>query len=277
MEQFPTPRIAIRGGQYQSAEVLSLLTSVKKGASIIEAFTGSQRDWSVIELSARLDMPQPTIHHFLSSFKELGWITQDRATKRYRLGVRLWEIGCSAINFREVTESARPHLSSLVDDSGETAHLGMISSEDPGSVIYIDRVDSQQPVRVVTMIGSRAPSHSSAMGKAILAFNDALREQVLANPLEHVTQFTITDPRLLAEDLQQTRERGYSIGRGEFAGEMIGVAAPVFDHAGKAIYGVGIWAQAARMTPEDLDRKAPAVMAAAQKISRSLGYIGTVR
>lgn len=251
-----------------------MLTSVKKAAHIIEAFSGDQRDWSVIELSLHLDMPQPTIHHFLSSFKELGWITQDRATKRYKLGVRLWEIGCCAINFREVTESARPHLAALVDESGETAHLGMISTEDPGAVIYVDRVDSQQPVRIVTMIGSRAPSHSSAMGKAILAFNDILRDHVLRGPLEQVTKFTITDPDLLAIDLQQTRERGYSIGRGEFAGEMVGIAAPVYDHAGKAIYGVGIWAQVARMAPDDLSRKAPAVVAAAQKISRSLGYIG---
>lgn len=250
-----------------------MLTSIKKAAHIIEAFTGRQRDWSVLELSAHLDMPQPTIHHFLSSFKELGWITQDRSSKRYRLGVRMWEIGCSAINFTEVTESARPHLAALVDESGETAHLGMISSEEPGSVIYIDRVDSQQPVRIVTMIGSRAPSHSSAMGKAILAFNDALREQVLAGPLAQITQFTITDPMLLAADLQRTRDRGYSIGRGEFAGEMIGVAAPVYDHSGKPIFGVGIWAQAASMTPGDLDRKAPAVVAAAQKISRALGFI----
>lgn len=252
-----------------------MLTSVKKAAHIIEAFASDQRDWSLIELSLHLDMPQPTIHHFLASFKELGWITQDRASKRYKLGVRLWEIGCAAINFREVTESARSHLAALVDESGETAHLGTISTEDPKSVIYVDRVDSQQPVRIVTTIGSRAPSHSSAMGKAILAFNDVLREQVLRGPLEQVTRFTITDPELLAADLQQTRVRGYSIGRGEFAGEMVGIAAPVYDHSGKAIYGVGIWAQAVRMTPDDLLRKAPAVMAAAQKISRSLGYIGT--
>jgi DNA-binding IclR family transcriptional regulator len=72
-----------------------LLTSVKKASSIIEAFVGTQRDWSILELSKRLDMPQPTIHHFLSSFKELGWVTQDHATKRYRLGIKLWEIGCA--------------------------------------------------------------------------------------------------------------------------------------------------------------------------------------
>ena len=251
-----------------------MLTSVKKGASIIEAFVSNQRDWSILELSERLGMPQPTIHHFLSSFRDLGWVVQDRQTKRYRLGVKLWEIGCSAINFREVTESARPHLAKLVDDCGETAHLGLIAPEDPGMVVYVDRVDSQQPVRIVTMIGSRAPSHSSAMGKAILAHNDDLSASVLSQPLEQVTAFTITDPKLLWEDFRLTRERGYSLGRGEFAGEMIGIAAPVFDHVGNVTVGVGIWAPAMRLTPEKVERSAPMVVDAAKKISRSLGFLG---
>ncbi|MFT4002235.1 MAG: IclR family transcriptional regulator [Rhizobium sp.] len=251
-----------------------MLTSVKRAASIIEAFLGARRDWSILELSQRLDIPQPSIHHVLSSFKELGWVTQDRATKRYRLGIKMWEIGCAAINFREVAESARPHLSALVDRCGETAHLGMIGAENPGTVIYVDRVDSQQPVRIVTVIGSRAPSHSSAMGKAILAHNDEFRAHVLASPLEQVTQYTMTDPQLLAEDLRQTRERGYSIGRGEFAGEMIGIAAPVFDHVGNVSLGVGIWAPSVRMTMDFMQAAAPQVMETAKNISRTLGYLG---
>lgn len=251
-----------------------MLTSVKKAASIIEAFVGSQRDWSILELSQRLDIPQPTIHHFLSSFRDLGWVTQDRTTKRYRLGIKLWEIGCAAINFREVAESARPFLSELVEVSGETAHLGTVAIEDPGTVIYIDRVDSQQPVRIVTMIGSRAPSHSSAMGKAILAHNLEFETHVLARPLEPVTQYTITDPQALADDLRHTRERGYSIGRGEFAGEMIGIAAPIFDHVGNVNLGVGIWAPSVRMTPDFIKTAAPQVVATARNISRALGYLG---
>lgn len=251
-----------------------MLTSVKRAASIIEAFLGAQRDWSILELSVRLDMPQPTIHHFLASFKELGWVTQDRATRRYRLGIKLWEIGCAAINFREVAENARPCLSALVEACGETAHLGMIGAESPGTVIYVDRVDSQQPVRIVTAIGSRAPSHSSAMGKAILAFNDEFRDRVLTGHLEPVTQYTLTDPKLLAEDLRQTRERGYSIGRGEFAGEMIGIAAPIFDHIGNVGLGVGIWAPSVRMTPDFIQSAAAQVVETAANISRRLGYLG---
>lgn len=251
-----------------------MLTSVKKAATIIEAFTGGQREWTILELSRALGMPQPSVHHVLATFRELGWVAQDPTTKRYRLGIKLWEVGCAAVNFREVSESARPFLRELVEACGETAHLGMVPVENPGTVVYVDRVDSSQPVRIVTMLGSRAPSHSSAMGKAILAHNPEFEAAALAEPLEKVTAYTIVEPELLREDLRQTRERGYSIGRGEFAGEMVGIAAPVFERAGAAALGVGIWAPAAQMTPDVIERAAPQVMAAARSISRALGYLG---
>ncbi|SDV48744.1 DNA-binding transcriptional regulator, IclR family [Chitinasiproducens palmae] len=251
-----------------------VLTSVKKAATIIEAFVGGQREWTILELSRKLGMPQPTVHHFLASFRELGWITQDSATKRYRLGIKLWEIGCASVNFRELAESARPHLRKLVEACGETAHLGMISNEDPTTVVYVDRVDSSQPVRIVTMLGSRAPSHSSAMGKAILAHNADFEARVLAGPLEAVTPHTLIEPKAFRRDLQQTRARGYSIGRGEFAGDMIGIAAPVYDRVGAVALGVGIWAPAARMTREVIERDAPKVVEAAHGISRTLGFLG---
>lgn len=251
-----------------------MLTSVKKAATIIEAFVGNRREWTILELSRFLGMPQPSVHHFLSAFRELGWVAQDPQTKRYRLGIKLWEIGCAAVNFREVAESARPFLRDLVNACGETAHLGMVPTDNPRSVVYVDRVDSSQPVRIVTMLGSRAPSHSSAMGKAIIAHNPEFEMVVLGGDLEKVTAYTIVDPEQLREDLRQTRERGYSIGRGEFAGEMIGIAAPIYERAGAATLGVGIWAPATRMTPDFIETSAPHVITTARNISRALGHLG---
>ncbi len=249
-----------------------MLTSIKKTVAILDAFVGDRREWSVLELSRALDMPQPSVHHVLSTLRALGWIAQDPLTKRYRLGIRLWEIGCAAVNFREVAETARPFLRELVQLCGETAHLGMISRETPREVIYVDRVDSQQPVRVVTALGSRAPSHSSAMGKAILAHNSEFESIVLNGPLERLTASTLVEPEALRQDLRQTRERGYSIGRGEFAGEMIGIAAPVRDHTGVVSLGIGIWAPAPRMTEHYIAVTAPALVTIADNISKALGF-----
>lgn len=248
-----------------------MLTSIKKATTIVEAFMGGQREWSVAKLSEKLGMPQPTVHHFLSSFREAGWIVQDPATRHYRLGVKMWEIGCAAVNFREIAETARPYLRTLVNACGETVHLGMVSIEDPGSVVYLDRIDSSQPVLFVTVIGSKAPSHSSAMGKAIVAHNPEYEQAVLHRPLEAVTARTIIDPEGLRKDFEATRRRGYSISKGEFAGEMIGIAAPVRDRFGVVTLGIGIWGPGVRMTPDYIDRVSPQLIETANQISIQLG------
>jgi DNA-binding IclR family transcriptional regulator len=179
------------------------------------------------------------------------------------------------VNFREIAESARPHLRELVSGFGETAHLGMVPFEDPRSVVYLDRVDSARPVRVVTVLGSKAPSYSSAMGKAIVAHNPEFESIVLSGPLETVTPRTIVDPGELRKDFERTRARGYSIAHGEYIGDMIGIAAPVHDRAGPVTLGIGVWASAEVMTGEFIDRLAPALLAAALRISRELGFLGT--
>jgi DNA-binding IclR family transcriptional regulator len=251
-----------------------MLTSVKKATRIIEAFSGERREWTVLDLSRKLKMPQPTVHHFLASFRDAGWIVQDPATRRYRLSTRLWEIGCSAVNFREVAESARPHLRELVAKFGETAHLGMVPFEDPRSVVYLDRVDSERPVRVITMLGSKVPSYSSAMGKAIVAHNPEFEAAVLAGPLDPITPRTIVDTVELAREFERTRKRGYSIARGEYVGEMTGIAAPVRDRVGPVTLGIGIWAPADRMSADFLQEMAPHLMATAMHISKELGFLG---
>lgn len=250
-----------------------MLSSLRKATLLIDAFLGEQRDKSVSELARELDMPQPTVHHFLASFREAGWIVQDPATRRYRLGIRLWEIGCAAVNFREAAESARPYLQALVASCDETAHLGMIAPENPFSVVYIDRVDSTQPLRVMTPLGSSAPSHSSAMGKAIMAHNPVFERAVLERDLPRVTASTITDREELRRDLELTRERGFSLSRGEFAVEMVGVAAPVHDRLGMVTLGIGIWAPAARLTAERIRDIAPRLVAAAGDLSAQRGYL----
>lgn len=253
-----------------------MLSSIKKGTALIETLAGGHKEWSVLELAAATGMPPPTVHHFLASFRAAGWVTQDAQSKRYRLGVKLWEIGCSAVGFREVTESARPYLRELMERCGETAHLGMVAPEDPLTVMYIDRVDSPQPVRVITEIGSKAPSYSSAMGKAIIAHNSALQSAVLAASRSPVTEHTLVEERALAEDLAATRARGYSIARGEFIGEMVGIAAPVYDRFGNVTLGIGIWASSTRMTPEYIEGAAVQLRLAALNVSRRMGYMGAL-
>lgn len=250
-----------------------MLTSIKKATRIIETLASGRREWTVAELARHTHMPQPTVHHFLVSFRQANWIVQDPATRRYRLGTKLWEIGCASVSYMELAEAARPFLRALVDESGETAHLGMVPVEDPHHVVYVDRVDSAQPVRVVTALGSRAPTHCSAMGKAIVAHNPEFERVVLSSTLEALTPLTLVDVRALRANLALTRQRGYSMSVGEFMAEMVGIAAPVYDRVGTVTIGVGLWAPSYRMTKRFIARIAPRVVATAAGISRQLGHM----
>ncbi len=253
-----------------------MLSSIRRAATLIDAFIGPEREKSVSDLARELDMPQPTVHHFLAAFREAGWIVQNPVTKRYRLSVRMWEIGCAAVNFREAAESARPFLQALVASCNETVHLGMIAPEDPFSVVYIDRVDSTQPLRVITALGSSAPSHSSAMGKAIVAHNRDFERAVLERDLPPVTASTITDRKALQKDFEATRKRGYSLSRGEFDIEMVGLAAPVRDRVGLVTLGIGIWAPATRLTVGRIKEIAPQLLASARGLSTQRGYVARI-
>ncbi len=111
------------------------------------------------------------------------------------------------------------------------------------------------------------------MGKAILAHNERFGNAVVAKPLAAVTRHTITDPVLLKQDFAETRQRGYSIGKGEFIGEMIGIAVPVRDRFGEVTLGIGLWAPAQKMTTEYIERIAPLMLETARKVSQQLGYL----
>lgn len=249
-----------------------MIAAIRKGITVLEAFTPADREWTIAGLSRHLDMPQPTVHHILKSFKERGWVAQDPATKRYRLGVHLWELGCVAVNYRELTEVLRPRLRALVAELNETAVVAMIAYEDPLNVVYIERVDGSHPVRAVQAIGTRLPSHLTAMGKAILAHNQGLLEAVLAHELSARTEASITDARALRCDLEKTRRRGYAISKGEARPDMSAVAAPIRDHAGIVQLAVGMGAPTYRMTDEFIEAIAPSVVATARDISTELGW-----
>jgi IclR family transcriptional regulator, KDG regulon repressor len=253
-----------------------MMSTIRKGIDVLEAFTLNDRERSITELSRELNIPQPTIHHILKSMKQRGWVAQNPETRRYRLGIRLWELGCVAVNYRELSEVLRPHLRRLVDKLNETAVVAMIAPEDPTNVVYRERADSSQPVRAVAAIGSRLPSHCTAMGKAIIAHNDDLLESLLQHELRSYTDASITDAELLRADLARTRERGYSISKGEIRSDMTAVATPIHDHVGVVRMSVGMWAPTYRMTDEFIHKVAPIIAQSGNDMSTDLGFNGEV-
>jgi DNA-binding IclR family transcriptional regulator len=252
-----------------------MLTSLRKAVAVLDVFTLDAPEWSLAEVSEKLRMPKPTVHHILATLVETGWVTQDPKTKRYRLGLRLWEKGWLAVNQLGLRELARPFVEALAEESGESVHLAILDSGDPGYVVYIDKMESPHPVRAYSMIGGRAPSYCVATGKAILAFNPDLVKRILARKLQAHTEFTITEANRVIHELRATQRRGFSINHGEYRADVKGVAAPIRDHEGRIFSAVGISGPAYRFPAKVIQKMAPVVVDAARQISAKMGFMGS--
>jgi len=250
-----------------------VLRSLKKVFLLIDAFTAEAPEWTLADLARHVDIPKPTVHHIMMTLLEGGWIDRHPESKKFRLGVRLWEKGSLAIKQMGLRDLARPHVEALVRECGETVRLGILDTVDPAWVIYVDRVEGRQTVRADNAATVRAPSYCVATGKAMLAFQPEVVAQVFARPLRGYTENTLTKPADLDRDLALTRKRGYSLNRSEFHGEVVGMAAPIHNHEGRVVAAVGISAPAYRLGADVIKRIAPVVVATASEISRSAGFV----
>jgi DNA-binding IclR family transcriptional regulator len=123
-------------------------------------------------------------------------------------------------------------------------------------------------------LGSRAPAHCTSVGKALLAYQPAETvNAVIENGLKRFTPNTITDAELLRQELATIRARGYAIDDEEIEEGLRCVAAPIRDHTGQVISAISVAAPVQRMSKKNVQTTIPSVVAAANAISRRLGYL----
>ena len=145
--------------------------SLERGLAILSSFNSDRPLIGVSELSRDLALSRSTAHRYFTTLAQLGYLQQDRDSKRYRLGPRVLDLGFSAINSMDVREIAAPHLRELADETGYTVNLAILEGTD---VVYIERCRSSRPgqreIDLDLHVGARLPAYCTAMGKAILAF-----------------------------------------------------------------------------------------------------------
>lgn len=247
-----------------------LIASAAATLGVLEVL-GSARDGlplrTVVERTGR---PKGTVHRMLSTLVNTGFVAQDSASGSYRLTLKLWRIGATAVRDLDLVKTARPWLERLVSDTGETPHLALLDPS--GGVVYISKVESPQSIRVQTRIGQIGPSWCTATGRVLLAFDPVATDKVLAEPLEARTSKTVTDPKRIRAFLRDIAAKGYAVTKSENHPEMGGVAAPIRNHAGNVVASCGVAIPAFRMDRELVDRCITHVLKAAAGISADLGY-----
>jgi len=248
------------------------LSTLRKGLEVLEAFEKGSGNLALTDLSVLLGESPTVVFRILKTLEERGYIQQDPVSKRYSLGLRIWEIGCKAVSRIGLTDLARPVLKWLTEVTGETAYVAVVRGTD---VIYVDVVEGLEPLRVYAEPGFRVPLYLTASGKAILALRGAdLFRQVVAAGMKRLTPATITSARQLRRRLEDIRRTGLSVNRRERRPDISAVAAPIFDRMGECIAAAGVSGPSLRFEEERLGKIAESVRKAAQEISAKLGYLG---
>ena len=227
------------------------------------------RGLSLTTIAADLGLSKSTILRLSAPLTDADLLLRDRETGWFRLGpgaLRLGQAYLSSIDLRTV---AREPLRRLLAAVRETCHLVVY---DPPDVVYIDKVENEQTVRMASRIGSRAPAYRTAVGKAVLAWlgEDALQAVIDAG-LPAATERTTTDPGRLRAELERVRQRGYAVDDRENEPDVRCVAAPIFDHTDTVAGALSVSGLVSRISPARVHEIGPLTIRAGLEISRSLG------
>lgn len=245
--------------------------SVNKVLALVECLALGNGPRGVSELAREIGLTKSNIHRLLQTLEMRGYVSKTAETSKYDLTLKLWELGMRLPDRLDIKRVALPVMSQLAEDTRETVNLSVLSGFE---VIYVDKIDSPEPVRAYAPLGGRAPAHCVATGKVLLAHLPPEKLEGIEPHLERHTLSTIVTVPDLHRALARIREAGYGISRGELRDSVWGVAAPILDAGGQVVAAIGISGPATRLKARRMAAVTPVVVAAAQTISRSMGYCG---
>ncbi|CAB3394400.1 IclR family transcriptional regulator [Kyrpidia spormannii] len=249
--------------------------SVDRALVILERVSRYKEGVGITELAAEVSMYKSTVHRLLTTLARRGYVEQDPETGRYKLGYAILDMASRLLGSLDLRREARPYLEELADYSHEVVHLVVL---DHGEVVYIEKVEGDETIRMHSRVGARAPVHCTGVGKAILAYlpEEDVKSIVERHGLPAHTPYTITRWLDLRDELQRVKERGVAMDLEENELGIICVAAPIWDHTGRVCASLSISAPKMRMPEERIKDLADRVRRAGLAISARLGFPSAV-
>jgi IclR family transcriptional regulator, KDG regulon repressor len=246
--------------------------SVSRALDIINIVSLKKDGLGVTEIAKQMDINKSSVYRILSTLARYGYIEQDEETGRYKLGYKFLEVSSKLLESIDLRAEAKPYLRELENDTNEVIHLVVY---DQGEVVYIEKLEGTETLRMHSKVGKRAPMHCTSVGKAILAH---LPSSVVLDILERKgmpmhTDKTITDWDVFLQELIQVKQKGYALDLEENEYGIRCIAVPIFDHLGKVIAAVSVSGPTIRMTDERIEQLQTRMLQIGKQISARLGYI----
>jgi DNA-binding IclR family transcriptional regulator len=230
----------------------------------------------VTELSKRLDIDKSMIYRLLSTLAMRGYVEQDEENRKYRLGLKVVELAGMKLSTVEMFSISRPLLKELVKRTGETVHMAIMVQHE---IICLDKEEGPAILNVKGGIGEKYPPHAAAIGKAIIAYLPEEDSKVILRKhgMPKYTDKTITSMSMLKEHLKRVRERGYALNDEETYSGVRSIAAPVRERKGAVVASLGISGPIQRISNQNIEKLAEAVIEIADRVSAELGYYAPTR
>ncbi len=210
-----------------------------------------------------------TVYRVLVTLQAHGIVAADESAQTWHVGPGAFRIGSAFLRRTSLVERSRPALRRLMEATGETANLGILSD---GQVLFVDQVETRAPIRAFFPPGTRSDLHASGIGKVLLAqMDERTLARAIAVGLTGYTEATLTDADRLRADLAAIAARGYAVDDEERNAGMRCVAAPIRNAHGEVVAGLSVSGPTSRMVPDRVAAIAALVMAAAGDVSMGLG------
>jgi IclR family pca regulon transcriptional regulator len=251
--------------------------SLGRGLAILGIFTPERPVLGIADIADELGMSRSTTHRYVITLVALGYLEQG-ASRKYRLGLKVTDLGMAALNSTGLRGHAHPYLEELRQRSSYTTSLGVLDATD---VLYVDRLRSFRPgqgkIDLNLRTGSRVPAYCSSIGKLLLANlpEPEQRELIAQMKLTKRAPNTITGKQALREELDDIQVAGFAVEDQELAPELYAIAVPVRNEAGVVAAAVNLSAHSSMISLDELvDALGPQLFSTADRISVRLGYRG---
>jgi DNA-binding IclR family transcriptional regulator len=246
--------------------------AVERALQILECFDDEHPEKGVSEIAQAVDLHKATTHRIMTTLLNFGYLERAEDGQRYRLGIKLTELGQKVVRRMDLRREAHPFMKQLVQQWDETCDLSIFDSN---NVFYVEVLRGSRALTISAAVGQRLPAHCTASGKLFLAhLPPAELEAILGKPLIPYTEKTVTSPEELREQFEKIRSQGYATDSEELEVGVCAIAAPIFNRQGKVMAAIGGPSPVSRMTPERIREMAEAFQTAAQEISRRMGWNG---
>ena len=242
--------------------------TLQRGLTILELLSEHPDGLELHEIAQTLLLPKSTAHNLMQTLLSMRYVRLTPSS-RYQLTLKTFEVGAAVVQTTDVTQVLRQYMQQAFAECNETMHCGVLSGHE---VLYIDKIESTQSIRMTSHIGIRMPLYATAMGKAFLAemADEDVRAMYGETALQPLTARTITDVETLLRQLHEIRKRGWALEDQENADNVSCVGVAILGRDGRPAYALSISAPAFRMTAENAEGCAALLLRAKRRIERVL-------